>query len=126
MVRKRCQTCGKTSRVKPREVRCKQIGQGAMGPTGYLCYGRLERAISEKPKETEDKLSRKLADAHIQFEGALRRMKRTMTSVAMWQRRIKSIERSIEFRDHPELKPKPMPKKRTRAITLPDEEGAIT
>lgn len=119
MIRKRCQKCHQTSRVKPREVRCKRVIEA--GPFAQTCWGRLERVISERPKETADKLSRKLADAHIQFEASLRRMKRAMTSVATWQRRIKSIERSIEFRDHPELKPQPKPKKKTRAIALPDD-----
>lgn len=124
MIRKRCEKCGKVSRVKPRETRCKQV-QGALTFAGSVyCWGRLTR-VALLPKgpapASTDRLTKKLAKAHADFEDALTRLKRATTSVSKFQRRIKSIERAIELRDHPELKKPKREKPRTRAISLPVE-----
>jgi len=108
--------------VRPRVRRCKQTA-GAFG--GFSCWGALVAApiVHAKPT-TDDRLEKKLAAAHVSLDEALKRMKRTLTSITKAQRTIKRLERRIDERDHPgEPKPK-KPRKRTRAIILPDDEPA--
>lgn len=112
MLRKRCEKCGATDLVAPRVRRCTKPGA-----FGSVCWGRLKTTKRKRSKPT---LEQELSRAHEQLANAISRVKRAVTSVDGWQRRIKAIGRRIDERDHPREK-KPKAIKRTRLITLPDD-----
>lgn len=120
-LRKRCEKCGWTGMVRPRERRCKQTG-GGFG--GFLCYGALVAApIVHAKAATDDKLERKLQAAHVNMDNAIKAALRMTKKAAEYSRVIKRLEKRIELRDHPPAEaPKPKPRKRTRVINLPTEE----
>jgi hypothetical protein len=124
---KRCEKCGRTQKVRPRETKCKQMERNALGRTGYWCYGELTRVVAPKvdraiKRATE--LERKRDAAHENLKAAIKRVKLATTAITRWQRRIASIERSIFYRDHPDQKPTPKPRvKRTRKIRVETEEA---
>jgi hypothetical protein len=117
-IRKRCEKCGATSDVAPRERRCKTVTTGFGGTLRY-CWGSLKRIPKRKVKRT---LEQELSAAHAQLADAITRVKRATTSVDHWQRKIKYIGRRIDERDHPTPKIKKPRHVRTRLITLPDDE----
>lgn len=49
MVTKRCTTCGRIRKVRPRDRRCKKPTLGTWGDTHY-CWGLLEKVAAPKPK----------------------------------------------------------------------------
>lgn len=109
LVIKNCAKCGHRQGVRPRERRCKQRITNSFGGLN-LCYGQLTRPKKRKVTRT---LETKLADAHAQLADAITKVKRAVTSVDHWQRKIKAIGRRIDQRDHP---PEPKPK-RPRAVS---------
>lgn len=105
--------------VRPRERRCKQ----SSGMTGqFYCWGFLIAAPKTKPAPAAGKLEAKLVLAHSNLDAHMRQLKRTVTAISAWQMKIKRLERRIEERDHPTEK-QPKPRKRTRAIELPPDDG---
>jgi len=119
--RKTCEKCGRAVDALPRERRCKAV-VNVWGGTSRYCWGKL---TAVKRKRVRPTLETELAQAHAQLANAITRVKRAVTSVDHWQRRIKAIGKRIDERDHPQPK-KPRPaRKRTRIITLPPDELEI-
>lgn len=118
LVVKKCGKCGHRQGVRARERRCKQVVPGWMPGSERLCYGALTKVTRKAPQRT---LEQELSAAHAQLANAITKVKRAVTSVDHWQRKIKAIGRRIDDRDHPKPK-QPKPRKRTRAITLPPED----
>jgi len=110
-MKKRCETCRRVSDVAPRARRCKL---GRLGRPGVCCWGRLRPVVRKRAVVTEE---HKLAHAHIELGRAIARAKRNMTSVTLWQRRIRYYEDRIDARDHPRP-PRPKPVKKLRAIAI--------
>jgi hypothetical protein len=82
-VLKRCEKCGKTSRVRTRVQHCYRPGLGKMGlPTGYACWGTLTTVVSAvTPKSSRDDYEAKLHKAHGELTKALTRLRRVAALV---------------------------------------------
>jgi hypothetical protein len=125
-VEKRCEKCGITKKVMPRERRCKQMETNALGKSGYWCYGKLVKVVAPKPKKAAKRTTRKktlqdeLAHAHRKLAESITRVKRAVTSVDSWQTEIKRLGKRIEQQHAAEQTP--AGHIRTRAIVLPEDE----
>ena len=69
-----------------------------------------------------DRLERKLAHAHGMLEASMTKLRRTVTSITRWQRRVKGAQMAIHLRDHPEQRRPKREKPKTRQIRLPKED----
>ena len=98
-LRKRCEKCGWTGMVRPRERRCKQRS-GMMGT--YSCWGLLVAAPIVRTIEEpayDDKLERKLTAAHVALDANLKRLSRVTTAIRKHQRIVRRLEAAIGKRD---------------------------
>lgn len=128
--------------VKPRTVRCKLPGHGAMGRTGYWCYGMLEPAPIVRAKVETGKLETKLRDLQQDLDKQLKDLQRVARKIEKTRKGILATERAIIKRDSETpveqaliARPNPNPetgsgraiRRRSRHIELPPEqEGEVS
>lgn len=119
MIDKLCAKCGKRSKVKPRERRCKQIVEHGIGKFArkFYCYGLLSTV--EKPAKARETDLDKAAHAARMLTEALTAMTRAMTRVKRWQKRQAYYMAKAEGRIRQAVRtPKPKVDRLTRAIEL--------
>lgn len=123
-VRKRCGTCGKARMVKPREVRCKHVINGSMGPsTQRYCWGLLAPAPIQRATPEGSGLEATLTRLHGRLDDQLKDLQAVTRKIEKTRLAIRAAERSIHRRDNPNPNPQPRRRRRPRIrdIDLPEE-----
>ncbi len=96
-VSKRCDKCGTTSLVLPRERRCKRQ---MFGSGSYACWGRLVRP--EKPKVVRTPQQQATADmarSEKVLDDKLQQLTRLVTSIREWRRKVAYYARRAVLTD---------------------------